>query len=262
MQIHELPEITSISSGGYFATDNGTQTTKIDYEKLAKAIIENYASSTLAGSAQSVKAALDGLGDGSTLLSYADATAIASSADLDSYTSAGMFYTESNSIAASLSHSPVSVAFRMTVENTDGGTGSAAAGRIQRLYPWNTLDVWQRRYGASSGWTAWEKLPTRAEVDALNSKNTGTTYTSVEDLYNYGIDTPGFKFATITSAVASSLTNGVIASASRVFLCRADNTTVDALLFSLATGKIYLSRISNGTPTKAYSATVTEISLS
>lgn len=61
MQIHELPDVTAIGSGGYFATDNGSQTTKIDYDALAKAIIEQYSASTLAGSAQSVKAALDGV---------------------------------------------------------------------------------------------------------------------------------------------------------------------------------------------------------
>lgn len=49
------------SSSDYLVLDDGTTVTKIDYNKLAKAIIENYAASTLAGSAQSVKAALDSL---------------------------------------------------------------------------------------------------------------------------------------------------------------------------------------------------------
>lgn len=61
MQIHELPDVTAIGSGGYFATDNGSQTTKIDYDALAKAIIEQYSGSTLAGEAQSVQAALNGI---------------------------------------------------------------------------------------------------------------------------------------------------------------------------------------------------------
>lgn len=49
------------SSSDYLVLDDGTTVTKIDYNKLAKAIIENYAGSTIAGSAQSVKAALDSL---------------------------------------------------------------------------------------------------------------------------------------------------------------------------------------------------------
>lgn len=51
----------SMSSSDKFVTDNGTTVTKIDYNALAKAIIEQYTGSTLAGSAQSVKAALDSL---------------------------------------------------------------------------------------------------------------------------------------------------------------------------------------------------------
>lgn len=49
------------SSSDYLVLDDGTTVTKIDYNKLAKALIESYAGSTLAGSAQSVKAALDAL---------------------------------------------------------------------------------------------------------------------------------------------------------------------------------------------------------
>lgn len=51
----------SMSSSDKFVTDNGTTVTKIDYNALAKAIIEQYTGSTLAGSAQSVKAAFDAL---------------------------------------------------------------------------------------------------------------------------------------------------------------------------------------------------------
>lgn len=61
MQIHELPTISGSPSGGYFATDNGTQTTKIDYTALAQAIIEQYNASTLAGAAQSIQAAINAI---------------------------------------------------------------------------------------------------------------------------------------------------------------------------------------------------------
>lgn len=54
------------SSSDYLVLDDGTTVTKIDYNKLAKAIIENYAGSTVAGSAQSVKAALDSLNSKTT----------------------------------------------------------------------------------------------------------------------------------------------------------------------------------------------------
>lgn len=51
----------SLTSSDKFVLDNGTNVMKIDYNALAKAIIEQYTGSTLAGSAQSVKAALDAL---------------------------------------------------------------------------------------------------------------------------------------------------------------------------------------------------------
>lgn len=58
----------SLTSNDKFVLDNGTNVMKIDYNALAKAIIEQYTGSTLAGSAQSVKAALDSLNSKS--LSY------------------------------------------------------------------------------------------------------------------------------------------------------------------------------------------------
>ena len=51
----------NLSSADQFVSDNGTSVTKIDYTALARAIIEQYNGSTLAGSAQSVQAALNSL---------------------------------------------------------------------------------------------------------------------------------------------------------------------------------------------------------
>jgi len=62
IQIHELATKSgNLSSSDYFVTDNGTVTAKIDYTKLAKAIVEQYSGSTLAGSAQTLQSALNGL---------------------------------------------------------------------------------------------------------------------------------------------------------------------------------------------------------
>jgi hypothetical protein len=54
-------KVGDMSSSDVFMTDNGTVTTKIDYNALAAEIITQYAGSTLAGNAQSAKAAIDGL---------------------------------------------------------------------------------------------------------------------------------------------------------------------------------------------------------
>ena len=58
--ISDLPALTP-AAGTVLYAENSSQSGKIDYATLAQAIIENYASSTLAGSAQSVKSALDSL---------------------------------------------------------------------------------------------------------------------------------------------------------------------------------------------------------
>ena len=62
MRIFNLTKKTgNLTSNDFFGVDNGSTVNKIDYNALAKAIIEQYTGSSLAGSAQSVKAALDAL---------------------------------------------------------------------------------------------------------------------------------------------------------------------------------------------------------
>ena len=56
-----LGKKTAITSADQILMVNGSAAARIDYNVLAKAIIEQYAGSTVAGSAQSVKAALDAL---------------------------------------------------------------------------------------------------------------------------------------------------------------------------------------------------------
>lgn len=62
MQIHELSALSgNPASGTSFVVDNGSTTRKIDYTVLAKAIIEQYNGSTLAGSAKSIQDAINDL---------------------------------------------------------------------------------------------------------------------------------------------------------------------------------------------------------
>lgn len=174
MQIHELPTISGSPSGGYFATDNGTQTTKIDYDALAKAIIEQYAASTLAGSAQSVKAALDGIGELAYAVNYKGMGRIAQNDDLNSYTTPGSYVATSTGITTSLTNCPINNSgFSLHVESVAGGKGQLLIQTIKRTSS-NIGEVYLRTY-TGSVWGAWEKVPTRAEVDALNSKFDGNS---------------------------------------------------------------------------------------
>ena len=69
MRIPQLPELSAPKSSHLFAVSSSTNDYKIDYNKLAKAIIEQYAGSSLGGSARSIKAALDNISGYSQALS-------------------------------------------------------------------------------------------------------------------------------------------------------------------------------------------------
>lgn len=173
MQIHELPTISGSPSGGYFATDNGTQTTKIDYTALAQAIIEQYNASTLAGSAQSVKAALDGL-DGDKLDLKAG-TAITSGTDVNTLQTPGTYFCSSASIAASLSNIPTqatSVGWRLDVARNGYNTDNYLTQTITGVSSGASFE-YVRGMSVQGTWGEWQKAPTRAEVDALNSNLAG-----------------------------------------------------------------------------------------
>lgn len=70
----DLPATARVGSGSYILLDHEVDgTTKIDYDRLAKAIIENFTGSELAGSGQSLKSAIDAL-DAWTTSNSADDT--------------------------------------------------------------------------------------------------------------------------------------------------------------------------------------------
>lgn len=68
--VYGLPAKTASNVAGSLIGSTGSETFKIDYNELAKAIIENYNSSTLGNSAQSVKSAIDRLSNNATSSSF------------------------------------------------------------------------------------------------------------------------------------------------------------------------------------------------
>lgn len=62
VKIIDLPDLTGLpENGDYVAVTDGTITAKLNYQLLAQAIIEEYASSSLGGTNQSVKSIIDTL---------------------------------------------------------------------------------------------------------------------------------------------------------------------------------------------------------
>ena len=124
---------------------------------VAKAIIETYAGSTVAGSAQSVKSALDALNTNKYALIYG--IEITANADLNTYTTPGSYYCKTNAAVATLSNCPTSSAFTMKVE-----AGAGTSYPKQYLKPYDSTDEFVR----TSPTGAWVKLPSRAELNTLN----------------------------------------------------------------------------------------------
>lgn len=177
MQIHELPDVTAIGSGGYFATDNGSQTTKIDYDALAKAIIEQYSASTLAGSAQSVKAALDGIKADSVLTRGASETVTAST-DVNNYVTPGTYFFNSGTKALNAPNN--SGYFRLEVVAPNGSLTGTNRFRYQEAVT-SEGRVFTRRLSSSDGgqaWVAqdWAETPTTTEITTLTSAVGTLTY--------------------------------------------------------------------------------------
>lgn len=177
MEIHSLQELDqALRNGMVLAIDDGTVTSKVDVTTIEKHAIETYVGSTLAGSAQSVKSALDGLNSDAWMLR--GGTRIPVNSDLNTYFTPGNYGVASSADARTMSGLPFETgsgsiyAFNLKVENAALNDSNA---RRQILQYFNDRQRWIR-YGTvnTSTWSAWEREPSRAEVDALNSNTIGS----------------------------------------------------------------------------------------
>lgn len=145
----------SMSSSDKFVTDNGTTVTKIDYNALAKAIIEQYTGSTLAGSAQSVKAALDALN--SKPFGKFEGTTLTDQDDLNDLSATGRYLILQSSIPSEAHHYPFT--------GTSSGGLMDVIGRgndqvWQFYYSFNNKAFRRTRFPISTGgnWTSWAEV--------------------------------------------------------------------------------------------------------
>jgi len=208
-----LGKKTTISSADQILMVNGSAAARIDYNVLAKAIIEQYAGSTVAGSAQSVKAALDALnsnkvGKGGLLTS-----------SLDAMFTPGIYWVRK---AQASGVQPVYDFYMLVVEST--GYSDTAT---QIAYNMDNAVSSSRIY-ANGNWSAWERTPTRAEVDELNSK-----------LIDHFM---AFEDVPVESGVCSVSINGLVAT-SKAIVCpiRKSTTAYDRIYTpQCSPGKLYL----------------------
>lgn len=89
-----------------------------------------------------------------------------------------------------------------------------------------------------------------AQLATLNTNTKSPTYTSQSSLYSDTLALSGYhqsRFIIIDGTLANILSKGNINTASRGFANKADNTTVDVFFASYASGKICMTRITDGT---------------
>ena len=170
-----LTKKTSIASTDQILMTSGTAAARIDYNVLAKAIIEQYKSSSLAGANQSIQEAFTALN--SNIYNVNLGTVLNSNDNLNTYITPGTYYCDSAAKAASLINCPVSNSgFKLIVLLT----GYANANFIQIMeVPTGLNDgaaTYRRMKGTTSDWGSWVKQPTRAEMDALSSNSVFKQY--------------------------------------------------------------------------------------
>ena len=136
----------SLTSSDKFVLDNGTNVMKIDYNALAKAIIEQYTGSTLAGSAQSVKAALDTLNS----KSISNPQLLTASDDMNTLTASGIYYTINTDAPA---NGPTSDAYNSVIIVL-----KARSIDVLQFYLCNNKGTIYYRTQFGGTWRAWQKL--------------------------------------------------------------------------------------------------------
>ena len=127
----------------------------IDYNLLADKILDKLTSKTYSGldtTAKIIPDAIDELRGISKRLS--PITSISENANLNSYTTPGEYYCGTNTIAATISNSPVIKAFRLTVEQATSPTGTQNIRQILREYQKNVTHTrWTSTTGST--WSDW-----------------------------------------------------------------------------------------------------------
>lgn len=177
-----LPSKTTLTTSDYIrvvGSDNASYKQLVS--DVAQKIIEDYTGSSLAGSSQSVKSALDA----SVAVPHPANFRLTYNSDIDFNTIKKEWY------LAKGSNSPASGSFFYvhTIAYAANADGTVNTGKqIAFSYTTTAEEVYIRRC-AGGTWTAWQKLPTRAEMDAINSN-----YEATSNGYRL-ITTDGIKIA-------------------------------------------------------------------
>ena len=193
-----LAKKTAITSADQILMVNGSATARIDYNVLAKAILEEYSASTLAGSAQSVQSALN------TIKTATIPSRLASGTDLNTVTTKGHYYNDLAS--ATFTNCPVSgIGFTLDVLSKGGTKNQTLIATNGKMY---------YRTQMASAWAAWKTISNLISVISKNDfleKMTDLDINEAAVFYGYGTfgsDMTGGAIGVVLRGIVSRTTAG------------------------------------------------------
>lgn len=143
----------------------------ISNEMVAKAALVNNGNQTSAGYALDARFGKT-LWDNSQKLT--GVTGVTANANLNTYTTAGEYYCNSNDTAATITNLPVSRAFRLTVELTVSSSNTDYIRQTVREYR-NNVTYTRWTIDGGSSWSAWAKPDDAVVFQLGNAKSTSFT---------------------------------------------------------------------------------------
>lgn len=217
----QLTAKSAPATGDIMVLEDSEDTKKIDYDALANAILNKLTTKTytVAGGSNTLIAAIDALNSNAYLLN--GATLVPINSDLNTYTTAGNYQIKFTSDANTISNMPVKTAGVLKVEISGYASNNY---KRQTFYEFNNSNR-HIRYTNDNGntWSTWEQVPTRDEINTLNSKTNGTLLWSGSTTLDGGTITLSSPVTNFTWLLFVFKTNNEIATC----IMKADHATTE-----------------------------------
>lgn len=230
VNLNTLTEVQAAGTGDNLLLFNETSNvaTRIDYDKLADAILDKLTTKTYSGISNNVIGAITDLDS----RFFKAASGNITSDNINSYTTSGLYlgYIESATITGGGGNS-----FGLLIVTNPSNT-AVRIGQCIVMMPTGYIAT---RYNMNGTWSAW--VPS----DKLLK---GRQYGSIDAMYQELIailDVNQTVHCTATGNLVASLTNSEITKVCRVEVVKADTSVLDYMLFAPGSNAIYIGRINS-----------------
>ena len=188
----KISEPSSEGTSGQILTTDGNGGRVWTTPTGSAVTVDNTLSVSGAAADAAATGAVKSKADKAITVDYSKATAISNGADLNSLTTPGNYYANTNTVAGSLSHCPVGISFRMNVFTTTSSTRG-----YQIIYKNSTgyteQEIWYRSFN-STLWTDWKKISDDRDKTSLQFDVSKITWTSGASIKTDGtVNTEGVE---------------------------------------------------------------------